>query len=108
MGSVGGPDFPEFGAGPGHDVGNPERPADFHQFTAGNHDFLAQSQGIQDQHHRCGVIVDDGRRLGPGQAADPAFQMAVAITAPAAGQIEFQVAGADSHALDCLQCDGRN
>ena len=105
MGAVGGADLDQRATGLGHDVGHPERAADLDQLAARCRYFLAQCEGVQNQHHGGSVVIDDGRRFGPGHGAKLVFDMLVAVAAFALRYAVFQVAcptGCRRNSLDCL------
>ena len=72
MRPIGGAHLAQDGAGAGHDVGNAECAADLDQLAARDRYLPSQRQGIQDQQHRRGVVVDDGGGLGAGDLAQQA------------------------------------
>ena len=81
--------------------GMPERSADFDQFAARSGNFLAIRQAVQNQQDRGGVIVHNRGRFRARELAKQFFEMSVAVSALAIGQIEFQIRG-----FACGQSDG--
>ena len=92
VGAVGGADLDQRAAGLRHDIGHPERAADFDQLAARRRNLLAQCEGIEHQHHGGGVVVDDGRRLRTGHGAKLILDMFVAVAALALTDAVFEVA----------------
>ena len=90
MGPVGGSDLAQHRSRAGHDLGEAECAADLDQFAARDRHLPPQREGVQDQQHRRGIVVDNGRRLGAGYFAQQARHVFVALAAPARGKIEFQ------------------
>ena len=81
MRAVGRADLDQAAAGARHDVGNAEGAADLDQLAARDDDLAAGGQRVQHQQHGGGIVVDGGRRLGAGQAAQPGRDMVVALAA---------------------------
>ncbi len=94
MGLVGGADFAEDGAGAGHDVGNAEAFADLDELSAGDDDFAAGGQFVEDQIDGGGVVVDGDAGLAE-EALDEIGDVHVAAAAAAGGKVvlEVRVAG---------------
>ena len=85
-------------AGALHDVGQAEGAADLDQFAARDERLAPGRQRVQRQQQRPGIVVDRERRLGPGQPLEPERDMVVALAAPAAGDVVFEV-GRRAHRL---------
>ncbi len=81
--AVGGADLDQPGPCPRHDLRQAERAADLDQFAAGDDRLAAPGERIEHQQHGGRIIVDDGRILGPGQFAQDAAQMVVALATAA-------------------------
>ena len=90
MGAVGRPHLAQMDARLLHDVGNAEGAANLDQLSARNHGLAPLTQRVQRDQDGGGVVVDDRGILGPGQLAEKAAQVVVALAATAAGQIIFQ------------------
>ena len=90
MGAVGGADLGQPTAGPGHDVGHAERAPDLDQLAAREHDLAALGQGVQDQQHGRGVVVDDAGVLGASQAPQQAAHVVVALAPRTPLEIELE------------------
>ena len=93
MGAVGGAHLHQLGAGARHDVRDAEGTADLDQLAPRDHHLLAACQAVEHQQHAGGVVVHDGGVFGASQFAQPAAHQVVAIAAPAAVQVKFQVGG---------------
>ncbi len=94
VGAVGGADLDQLHAGARHDVGYAEGAADLDQLAARHRHFLLQAKRVQHEVDRRGVVVDDQRRLGAGQADQLALDVLVALPAVSAVEIELEVDGA--------------
>ena len=109
-GLVGRPHLAEPGAGDLEDLREPEAPPDLDELAARDDHLPAGRQGAERQDGGAGVVVDDGRGLGPGQ---PPEQVGDALRAPAAfpaGEVELEVAVTarhPCHGLDGLGGQGR-
>ena len=106
VGAVGGADLDQLAAGPFHNVGNAEGAADLDQLAARHRHLFALGQGVEDQQHGGGVVVDGGGGLGPGQAADEVFQVVVPVAAFSPVQIIFHVGRRLGRAFDGGQGGG--
>ena len=102
MGPVGGADLPEDCAALPHHVGDSERAADLHQFTPGNHRFLAGRQGGKGKQDRSRVVVDDQRRFGAGQFAQKPLHVGITASPHPLLQVEFQVGIAEGDVVQGL------
>jgi len=69
VGTVGGADFDQFGAGAAHDFGHTEGAADLDQLAARDDHLAPLGQGVEDEQNRGGVVIDHGGVLGAGQFA---------------------------------------
>ena len=98
MRTIRGADFDEFCAGAAHHVGDAERAADFHQFTARYEDLATIGNCIQHQQHRGGVVVDHGGRLCARQLAEQWHHQIIPVAAATAAQIIFQIDGSTERA----------
>jgi hypothetical protein len=94
---VRGPHFTEDGSASEHDVGDPELAADLDQLTAGDQDFLAMSERLQGEEDGGGVVVDDQRVLGAGEAPEEALHVAVARAAFLGGDVDLEIGVAGGH-----------
>ncbi len=86
-----------------HHVGHAEAAADFHEFAPRNNHLAAGCQRREQQQGRSGVVVDDDRRLGAGQAAQQLLGVDVAPAAGAPAEVVFErrITGRDScHPFD--------
>ncbi len=90
--AVGGSDLDQADVGAAHHVRNAEGPADLDHLAARQDHVLLVRQGRQDEQHGGGVVVDHGGGLGAAQLGQDALDQAVALTSPAAFQVEFEVA----------------
>ncbi len=86
---IGRPDFAKDGAACLHHLGHAERAPDFDKLAARDDHFFAPGQGVEDDHGRRGVIIDDRGRLGSRQFAEDLADMGVPL-ATASG---FEVQG---------------
>jgi hypothetical protein len=107
VGAVGGAHLHQATAGAGHDVGDAEGTADLDQLAAGNDDLLAPGQRVESQEYRRRIVVDHGCGFGSGQLAQQIFHVHIAVAAPAAVQVEFQVGGLGQHVHHRLHRLGR-
>ena len=96
---VGRPDLDERSAREREDLRETKAPADLDQLAARHDDLAAGGQLAQHQQHGGGIVVDRGRGLGTGQAAEPRRDVIVALAACAAIQIVFE-RGRRAHRLD--------
>ena len=90
-GAVGGADFAEQRAAFGHDVWNAEAIADFDQLAAGDDDFGAFGERVEDEKNGSGVVVDDDGGFGADQFGEQAGGVDVAFAACAARDIVFEI-----------------
>ena len=90
---VGGAHFPQLGAALGDHVRQPEGAADLDQFAARGDDLAPLGCRHEAQKHGGRAIVDDDRRLRPGQLADQPFRVAVPGSALAGVDVVFKVHG---------------
>ena len=88
--AVGRADLDEPRAGAAHDLRQAKGAADLDQLAARHDRAAPPGESIEREQHGRGVVVDDGRRLGPGQLAQQLAHNVVAFTAPPTGEIEFQ------------------
>ena len=87
--------------------GMPERAPYLDQFTAGRRNLLAVGDTIENQQHRCGIVVHDRCRLGARQAAQLRLKMIVALAALSASEIKFKIGGLSSGLRDRFDRDIR-
>ena len=85
------PDLDEPRAGVCEHVGNPEAVADLDQLAARDDDLVTFRERSKREQHRRGVVVDDERRLGAGQAAQQRSQVILAGAARAGGEVVLEV-----------------
>jgi|GEM_PF-3934159 len=78
---VGGADLDQRRARGGHDVGQPERAADFDQLSTGDDDLPSTGDGVEDKHGGGGVVVDDGGGRSTGETLEQPFDALVATGA---------------------------
>lgn len=97
VGPIGGADLNESAAGAVHDLRYPERAADLDKLPARHRHLAAERQRVENQHDGRRVVVDDGRRLRPGEAQERVLEMSVTVAAPAAIKIILEVARAARH-----------
>jgi hypothetical protein len=83
-------DLTQLCAGALHQVRQAKRAADLDQLAARNDRLAPGRKRVQGEHQRAGIIVDRERRLGAGQPREPAGDVIVALTAPAAIEIVFE------------------
>ncbi|KAF5036413.1 hypothetical protein DSECCO2_575340 [anaerobic digester metagenome] len=91
VGAVGGPDLAQHSPALPHDLGDTKGAADLHELPARNHDLAPLGQGVEDQEHGRGVVVDHEPRLGPSQAAEQLFDVGIAAAALPRLQGQLQV-----------------
>ena len=97
------PDLDQPRAGAHEHVRDPEAVADLDQLAARDEHLAALGERGQRQEHRAGVVVDDERRLGSGQAPQRGRQVRLPRPAHALVQrvLEVRVADADlSHPFE--------
>ena len=99
VGAVGGADLRQQRAGAGHDVRHAKGAADLDQLAARDDRPPPQAQRVEDEQDGRGIVVDHGRVLGPGQLAQEAAKVIVALAAPAGREVELERQGA-AHGLD--------
>src|SRR4051812_26035416 len=91
MGAIGSPDLAQAASGARHDVWDTKCAADLDQLTAGNDNFFAQRERVQDEIDSGSVVVDDAARLSAGQPAQPSLRMLVTLTSGSPGQVVLEV-----------------
>ena len=91
------PTSTSFAPRPLHDVGNPERAADLDELASRHGHLLALREGVEDQQHRGGVVVDHDRRFSAGEPAQPRLDVPVPVPAASGREVELQVARATGH-----------
>jgi hypothetical protein len=74
-----------------HNVWYAEAAAYLYQLAARDYDFPAFGQRVEHDQHCRGVVVDDGRSFAPGESGDQLLAVQLALPAPAARQVVFQV-----------------
>jgi len=107
VGAVGGADLDQPGAALLQDLGDPERAADLDQLAARHQHLAAGGQGGERHQHGGGAIVDHQRRLGAGEAGEPALDPGAALTAPPGGEVELETRVAPRHLLERRARRGR-
>ena len=80
------------GPAPQHDVGDAELPADLDQLAPRHHDLAAAGQRLEGQEDGRGVVVDDQRVLGAGEAPQETVHVGVARSAFLGHEIQLQIA----------------
>src|SRR5205085_4473784 len=90
-GDVGGADFAQLGTAGGHDIRDAKTAADLDELPARDDRFALAAEGAQHDDGGGGVVVDDGRALGPGKLGDPVADRVLARGALAGLQIHFEV-----------------
>ncbi len=78
-------------AGAGEHVGDPEAVADLDQLAARDDHFAALGERREREQHRGRVVVDDERRLGPGQPAQHARDVVLAGAATPGLRVVLEV-----------------
>ena len=73
------------------DVGDPEAVADLDQLAARDEHLAAFGERGEREQHRGGVVVDDERRLGAGQAAQDRGDVILARAPRAVGEVVLEV-----------------
>ncbi len=91
MRAIGGADFAQARAAVLHQIGQPERAADFDQLAARDHDFAPGGERIEREQHGRGVVVDHRRRLGARERAQLLFDQRVALAAAAAFEVVLEI-----------------
>src|SRR5271170_5356679 len=98
--AIGGAYFAEQRAAFGHDVWNAEAIADFDQLAAGDDDFSALGERIEDEKNGSGVVVDDDGGFGADQFGEQASGVNIALAAFAARDVVFEIRVAGSGRAD--------
>ena len=91
MDAVGAAHFAQGGPTAFHDVGDAEAAADLDELTPGDDDFAAGAEGVHADEHGGGVVVDYEGGLRAGEFAEQLLHMAVAASAFAGGEVQFEV-----------------
>ncbi len=100
MGAVRRPDLAERDPRPFHDRRHTEGATDLHQLAPGHDRGPAQSEGVEGEQDRRGVVVDDVRGLGPGECNQLRLELAHARPAATGFEIELQTRVAVDGARD--------
>ena len=76
---IGSSDLNEFGAAESHHIRQAERPADLDKLAARDDNFLAVSNGVEDNAGGRGIIIDHGSRLGAGQLLQKPLDIPISL-----------------------------
>src|SRR5215204_5277449 len=87
MCSVGGTDFTEYGAAPGHDVRDPERTADLDKLATRDEDLMALGHRIEGQEQRAGCVVHHESVFGSGNLLQESATVIVAAPSGAGRKV---------------------
>ncbi len=101
---VGGTDLDEPRSRPREHLGDAEAVADLDQLAAGDKHLTPFGERSQREQHGRGVVVDDERRLGAGQAPQERRAMILPRPACAVGEVVLEVRVAARDLLDAGQC----
>ncbi len=105
-GAVGGAHLAKNSAAFRHDVRDAEAVADFDEFAARDHHFVALGEGVQHQKDGGGVVVDHDRGFGAGDLREEVRRVRVALAALASLDIVFEVGIARGRFGDFGNCLG--
>ena len=98
---VGCPDLAQSCAAGFEHFPDPKTAADLHQFTARNDDFRPPfTEMMRNQEERRGTIIYDRSGFAPAGEGEAVFKISAAGAAPAADEIEFQIAVAGGNFRD--------
>src|ERR1700722_819291 len=89
--AVGRADFVEQRSAFGHDVWNAEAVANFDQFAAGDDNFGAFGERVENEKYGGGIVVDDDGGFGADQFGEQTSGVDVAFATLAARDIVFEI-----------------